>query len=82
MGAAILIGALAVTGWLGSLYVHPFGRCSRCRGRRVTGGSKRTRLCRSCGGSGRQQRRGSRTVHRTARLVRAERARNPKEPSS
>jgi hypothetical protein len=80
MASAILIVGLAIAGWLASLYVRPFGRCLRCRGRRViTGASGRPRRCPSCGATGRQQRLGSRTVHRAVRMVRAELARTRKE---
>jgi hypothetical protein len=44
------------------LYASPFARCHRCPGKR----------CRRCRGLGRYQRRGSRTVHRLAALIRAE----------
>jgi hypothetical protein len=57
---AAAIGALAVM--VAFLYVSPFARCYRCPGKR----------CRRCKGLGRYQRRGSRTVHRLAGLIRAE----------
>jgi hypothetical protein len=80
MATAILILALAVTAWLASLYVRPFGRCLRCRGRRVIIGARgRPRPCPSCGATGQQQRLGSRTLHRTVRIVRAELARTRRE---
>lgn len=73
----ILFAALAL--WVLSLYVHPFGKCLRCRGRRMLiHGSKRKRRpkrCWLCKGIGRRQRPGSRTVHRTARKIRREIAR-------
>jgi len=83
MAAAILILGLAVTGWLAFLYVSPFGRCLRCRGRRViTSGRGKPRRCPSCSGAGRQQRPGSRTLHRTVRMIRAELARSRRERST
>jgi hypothetical protein len=83
MAAKILIPGLAVIGWLAFLYVSPFGRCWRCRGRRViTSARGKPRRCPSCGGAGRQQRPGSRTLHRAVRLVRAELARTRRERST
>jgi DnaJ-class molecular chaperone len=64
------------------LYVSPFGRCWRCHGRgAVVHGRGKARKCPRCKGARRQQRTGSRTVHRTVRMIRAElaRTRKPKE---
>jgi hypothetical protein len=72
----VLIGFAITAGWLLSLWVHPFGRCLRCRGRRVlmkgSGKRPRPRKCRVCKGVGRRQWTGSRTLHRTVRRVRRE----------
>jgi hypothetical protein len=57
--------------WVLSLLVHPFGRCPWCRGRRVRQHGRRAVRCRLCGGAGRRQRPGSRTVHRIRRQVAA-----------
>jgi hypothetical protein len=77
-----LIAAGLLSLWIGSLYVHPFGRCWRCRGKRLIVRRKprkakpgkkpkmpRPVTCRVCKGIGRRQRGGSRTVHRLARRV-------------
>ena len=79
----ILIAFAIVVIWVGSLYVRPFGRCGRCRGRGNLHrkGSRRAPVCPRCHGARRQQRRGSRTVHRVVRMVRAELARTRKEAS-
>jgi DnaJ-class molecular chaperone len=64
-----VIAALAV--WLGSLYVHPFGRCGKCGGAgTIRSGKRRVKVCPRCKGRRRVQRTGSRTVHRLARRVR------------
>ena len=64
-----VIAALAV--WLGSLYVHPFGRCPRCKGAgRIKRGPRRRPVCPRCKGRKRVQRHGSRTIHRAARKIR------------
>lgn len=63
---AILVILLALAGWLLSLYAHPFTTCGTCKGKRVNRGStsKRFGMCKACGGTGRRQRRGSKTLHR------------------
>ncbi len=75
----ILLGFAVLAAWLLSLWVHPFGKCPHCRGRRIVmRGSKRRRRpvrCWLCKGIGRRQRPGSRTVHRTVRKIRRELAR-------
>jgi hypothetical protein len=83
MAAHILIAFAIAAAWLLSLYVKPFGRCLRCRGRGNLHrpGSRRAPACPRCHGSRRQQRFGSRTVHRTVRMIRAELARSRKEAS-
>jgi hypothetical protein len=77
----LLYAALAVAAWAAFIYVHPFGRCPRCHGRRtVMRGTKRKPrpvICPACNGVGRRQLRGSRTVHRLARRVRRELDRQP-----
>ena len=70
MTAFLLISALAAA-WVLSLLVHPFGKCIACRGRRVRVKGRRASRCRLCGGAGRRQRTGSRTVHRIRRQVAA-----------
>jgi hypothetical protein len=79
----VLIAFAVFAGWLGSLWVHPFGKCPRCRGRRVVikGTQKRPRpvQCRVCNGVGRRQRPGSRTLHRTVRRIRRELERQRKQ---
>jgi hypothetical protein len=66
----LILFAAAVL-WVGSLLVHPFGKCPLCRGRRVRVTGRRAARCRLCSGSGRRQRPGSRTVHRIRRQVAA-----------
>jgi hypothetical protein len=65
--------------WVGSLCVKPFGRCWRCGGRGNIRRGNRAPACPRCHGARRQQRLGSRTVHRAVRMVRAELARTRKE---
>jgi hypothetical protein len=76
---AFLAGFAIAAIWVASLYLKPFGACPRCRGKRmvVRGTSRKRRpvACRACKGFGRRQRPGSRTVHRLARRVRRELAR-------
>jgi|SRR5579875_315815 len=64
----LLVAFIALAAWAASLYFHPFGQCSRCHGSRVNRGStsKAWGRCRKCLGTGRQQRFGSRAVHRLA----------------
>ena len=40
----VLAAAVAVTGWLVSLYFWPFGPCWRCKGRGTNPGSCRKRF--------------------------------------
>ncbi len=78
----ILIGFAVIAVWVLSLWLHPFGHCPRCKGKRmVMKGSKRRPRpvqCRKCKGVGRRQRPGSRLLHRTVRRVRRELARQRK----
>jgi hypothetical protein len=80
MAVHILIAFAIAAAWLLSLYVRPFGRCWRCggRGNLHRKGSRRAPVCPACKGMKRRQRFGSRTVHRTVRMVRAERQRTRK----
>jgi hypothetical protein len=81
MAGHILIAFAIAVIWIGSLYVKPFGKCWRCRGRGNLHrkGSRRAPVCPRCHGRKRGQRLGSRTVHRTVRMIRAELARSRKE---
>ena len=76
MAGHILIAFAVAVAWLLSLYAKPFGKCWRCRGRGNLKG--RRKVCPRCHGMKRGQRLGSRTVHRTVRMVRAELARTRK----
>lgn len=80
MAVHILIAFAIAVAWLGSLYVKPFGKCWRCggKGNLHRKGSRRAPACPRCKGRKRGQRLGSRTVHRTVRMVRAELARTRK----
>jgi DnaJ-class molecular chaperone len=64
-----VIAALAL--WAGSLYVHPFGRCGKCKGTgHIRRGPRRRPVCPRCKGRKRVQRAGSRTVHRAVFRIR------------
>ena len=68
----LILAVLAVLAvWAGTLLVKPFGKCWRCRGRRVlvVKGRRKARTCWACKGAGRRQRIGSRTVHRIRRTA-------------
>ena len=55
----------------GFLYLHPFGRCPKCKGRgHIKRGPRRRPVCPRCKGRRRVQRTGSRTVHRLAFKIR------------
>lgn len=75
----VLILAVVIVGYLLFVYASPFGRCPRCRGRGVLINGSKAKPCPRCKGARRQQRLGSRTVHRTVRMIRAELARSRKE---
>jgi DnaJ-class molecular chaperone len=67
----ILLAIAALAVWVGSLYVHPFGRCRKCKGTgHIKKGPRRRPVCPRCKGRRRVQRRGSRTVHRLAFKIR------------
>jgi hypothetical protein len=72
--ALILVALVAGLIWVFSLYVHPFTGCGACGGSGLNKGStgKRFGMCKSCGGSRRKQRLGSKTLHRWARTAAAE----------
>jgi DnaJ-class molecular chaperone len=55
---------------VGFLYWHPFGRCSKCKGRGHIQCGRRRPVCPRCKGQRRIQRTGSRTIHRLARRIR------------
>jgi DnaJ-class molecular chaperone len=63
-----VIAALAI--WAGSLYLGPFGRCPKCKGRGNVQRGRRRLVCPTCKGRKRVQRHGSRTVHRIAFKIR------------
>jgi DnaJ-class molecular chaperone len=73
-----LIAAAIAAGWVAFLYVSPFGKCGRCHGQGNVRRGGRAPKCPRCKGLGRRQRTGSRTVHRTIRMVRRERERTRK----
>jgi DnaJ-class molecular chaperone len=56
--------------WVGSLYLRPFGRCRKCKGRGNIQRGRRRPVCPRCKGKRRVQRRGSRTVHRAVSRIR------------
>lgn len=70
-GNLILAAIITLALWLGSLYVHPFGRCHRCKGSgHIKRGPRRRPVCPRCKGLRRVQRRGSRTLHRAVFKIR------------
>jgi DnaJ-class molecular chaperone len=72
VNANLLLAVIAAAAmWVGWLYVAPFGRCGKCKGTgHISRGPRRRPVCPRCKGRRRVQRRGSRTVHRTARKIR------------
>jgi len=78
MAGHILIAFAAAVIWIGSLYVKPFGKCWRCRGKGNLRRKRRAPVCPRCHGRKGGQRFGSRTVHRVVRMIRAELARTRK----
>jgi DnaJ-class molecular chaperone len=72
MSAPLILAVIAALAlWAGSLYVHPFGRCGKCKGTgHVRRSPRRRPVCPRCKGRRRVQRHGSRTVHRAIRKIR------------
>jgi DnaJ-class molecular chaperone len=71
MSTLILLAIAAAAVWVGSLYLRPFGRCSKCKGTgHIKRGPRRRPVCPRCKGARRIQRRGSRTVHRLVFKIR------------
>ena len=71
MNTNLILAVIAVLAvWVGSLYVHPFGRCPKCKGTGHIQRGRRRPVCPRCKGRRRVQRTGSRTVHRLARKIR------------
>jgi DnaJ-class molecular chaperone len=71
VSAHLVLAVLAALAcWVGSLYLRPFGRCPKCKGRGNIQRGKRRPVCPRCKGRRRVQRTGSRTVHRLARRIR------------
>jgi DnaJ-class molecular chaperone len=64
--ALLAVAALRV----GFLYLRPFGRCPKCKGRGNIQRGKRRPVCPRCKGRRRIQRTGSRTIHRLAFKIR------------
>ncbi|WP_226366204.1 hypothetical protein [Pseudonocardia sp. ICBG162] len=61
----VIIGAVALVLYIGSLYLHPFTRCGRCKGTPRQYGALATkswRHCGACNGSGREIRLGARIL--------------------
>src|ERR1700681_3673710 len=77
MTGVLLIALGAFACWAISVYVYPSRPCGRGGGTGRKKGSTRRRfdLCRRCSGTGRVQRIGSRTAHRSVLSVRSEIAR-------
>ena len=71
MSAHLILALLAIiAARVGFLYLSPFGRCPKCKGRGNIKRGKRRPVCPRCKGKRRIQRTGSRTVHRFARKIR------------
>jgi hypothetical protein len=72
VNATLILAAITTLAlWLGSLYLRPFGRCHKCKGKgHIRRGPRRVKVCPRCKGHRRVQRRGSRTVHRLAFRIR------------
>lgn len=59
-GLTVFVLALGAI-WVGSLFMHPLTRCSKCKGTARHAGSVFTRSyrgCSKCGGTGRRERTG------------------------
>jgi DnaJ-class molecular chaperone len=78
-----LLIAAALACWAVSLYLWPLRPCGKCKGSGRNAGSNPQRFgeCKRCGGSGRRQRFGSRTVHRQMLAVRREHGRKRQRAS-
>jgi DnaJ-class molecular chaperone len=71
MSAQLVLAAIAALALrVGFLYLAPFGRCPKCKGRGNIQRGRRRPVCPRCKGRKRVQRRGSRTVHRIAFKIR------------
>ena len=71
MNASLILAIIAAAAiWAGRLYLFPFGRCPKCKGRGNIRRGRRRPVCPRCKGKRRIQRTGSRTVHRAARRIR------------
>jgi DnaJ-class molecular chaperone len=67
----LFLAVIAAALWAGSLYVHPFGRCHKCKGKgHIRRGPRRVKVCPRCKGLRRVQRRGSCTLHRLVFRIR------------
>ncbi|MGM0719556.1 hypothetical protein [Pseudonocardia sp. UM4_GMWB1] len=61
----VILGAVALVLYIGSLYLHPLTRCGRCKGSPRHYGALATKSWRNCGacnGSGRETRLGARIL--------------------
>ena len=67
MTGLIVLGAIAVTGYLLVVRVSPVHRCPACKGRKAVAAGRGMKPCRRCKGTGKAARRGARIVHRAAR---------------
>ena len=71
MSVHLVLAALAVIALrVGFLYLAPFGRCPKCKGRGNIKRGRRRPVCPRCKGKRRIQRTGSRTVHRLVFKIR------------
>ena len=71
MSVHLVLAVLAVIALrVGFLYLRPFGRCPKCKGRGNIQRGRRRPVCPRCKGKRRIQRTGSRTVHRLAFKIR------------
>jgi DnaJ-class molecular chaperone len=67
----LVLAVLAVIALrVGFLYLAPFGRCPKCKGRGNIQRGKRRPVCPRCKGKRRIQRTGSRAVHRLVFKIR------------
>jgi hypothetical protein len=70
VNASLILAIIALAVWAGWLYLAPFGRCPKCKGRGNIQRGRRHPVCPRCKGRKRIQRRGSRTIHRLAFKIR------------